>query len=166
MSPASTRALSQILVGRPRSAGVPPRRALPPRRSHRPVREPRSASVTLGEPSSLDRVLPVRTGDFAAEARSRKHLARITQAVWIEGAPHALHRFEVVFAEHLRHVGLLVGADAVLPGNRATGVDAVLQDLRGHGFSALGLTGYRFVVANQRVQVAVAGMKDIANRQP
>ncbi len=68
--------------------------------------------------------------------------------------------------EHLRHVGLLVGAHAVLAGDRAARLDAVVQDLGRDRLGVLGLAGNRGVVADQRVQVAVAGVKDVADAQP
>ena len=50
-----------------------------------------------------------------------------------------LHRLEVVLAEHQRHRARLVGADAVLAGDRAARVDARLEDLLGQLLGALRL---------------------------
>ena len=47
----------------------------------------------------------------------------------VERAAQALERVEVGLVEHLRHVLLLVDADAVLAGDRAAGVQARVEDL-------------------------------------
>ena len=84
----------------------------------------------------------------------------------IEGEAHALHGVKVRGREHLQHVLRLVGADAVLAGDRAARLDAVLQNLSGDLDGALRLAGHALVVANQRMQVAIAGMEHVANPQP
>ena len=84
----------------------------------------------------------------------------------IEGAAHALHQRQVVVGEHPRHVLRLVGADAVLAGDRSAGLDAVGQDLGGHRLGPLRLPRDLLVVADQRVQVAVAGVEHVADAQP
>ena len=56
-------------------------------------------------------------------------------------------------------------ADAVLTGERPTDIEAVRQDLGGDLLGQLGLSGDRLVVADKRVQVAVAGMEHVADLQ-
>ena len=107
----------------------------------------------------------VGTGDLATEARCGKHLAGITEVGWVEGTTHELHRVQIVRAEHLRHVTSLVGTDTMLAGDRSAGVEAVGQDLVSHLLGQLRLTLDTFVVADQRVQIAVAGMEDIPDLQ-
>ena len=65
----------------------------------------------------------------------------------------------------LRHVALLVDADAVLAGDRAAGLDARDDDLAGQLLGALGLALGVAVVADERVQVAVAGVEDVGHAQ-
>ena len=83
----------------------------------------------------------------------------------IEHAAHAPHQRQIGVAEHPRHVLRLVRADAVLAGQRAAGIDAVAEDLGRHRLGPLGLPGHLLVVADQRMQVAVAGMEDVADAQ-
>ena len=75
----------------------------------------------------------IGAGHFAAQPRRGKHLAGIAQA----RADRTPTRTRCISArssarEHRRHVLRLVGADAVLAGQRAAGVDAVGEDLRRH----------------------------------
>ena len=81
----------------------------------------------------------------------------------IDRVAHLLHHVEVVVGEHPRHVVLLVGADAVLAGDRAAGLDAVGEDLARDLLGQRRLPGNPLVVADQRVQVAVAGVEDVAD---
>src|SRR5262249_54599345 len=110
-------------------------------------------------------MLSVRPWHFTAQARGGEDLARIADARWIERATQKLHGIEVGLREHLGHVCLLVHAHSMLAGDGAPGLDAVLQNLSRHGFGVRGLTGNGFVVADQRMQVAVAGVEHVANPQ-
>ena len=81
----------------------------------------------------------------------------------VERAAQPLERVEVGLGEHLRHVLLLVDADAVLAGDRAAGVQAGVEDQPGQLLGLLGLALDRAVVADERVQVAVAGVEDVGD---
>ena len=81
-------------------------------------------------------------------------------------ARSALHHREVVLAEHQRHRARLVGADAVLAGDRAARVDARLEDPARELLGARGLALDAAVVEDERMQVAVAGVEDVADAQP
>ena len=118
-----------------------------------------------GRPASSG-MLAIRARHLAAQPRRRKHLARIADAVRIERAAHAAaSRRDRPAVNISRHVRLLVGADAVLAGDRAAGLDAVRQDLRRDLLGVLRLARDRLVVADERVQVAVARVKDVADAQ-
>src|ERR1043166_2262089 len=123
----------------------------------------RIRSAPLRESGSFDRMLTIGSGHFAAEARSGEDLAGIADAGRIERAAHELHRVEVGLGEHLRHVELLVDANAVFAGNCAAGFDAVHEDLGSYLLCVFGLSGNRRVVADQRMEIAVTGMKHIAD---
>src|SRR3954471_21437300 len=150
------------------SAGRPQRRDPVPRmRSRRPSRSAScSAAATseaLGKACRLQRVLPVRPGHLAAQPRRRHDLARVGEPAGVERAAQLLERGEVGLVEHLRHVALLVHADAVLAGDRAAGLHAREHDLAGELLGALGLA---LGVADERMQIAVAGVEDVADAQP
>src|SRR5262245_21107503 len=129
------------------------------------VREFRWTLEPLGEAGPLNRMLTVGTRNFTAKPRGRENLSGIAEPRGIEGASQTLHRLQIVLAEHSRQVSLFIGSDAVLARDRSPGVDAVLENFRRHGFGVRRLTRDRFIVANQRMEIAVAGMKDVANRQ-
>ncbi len=83
----------------------------------------------------------------------------------VKRAPQPLERLEVGLAEHRRHVRLLVDADAVLAGDRAAGVDARLDDQARQLLGALRLALARGVVADERVEVPVAGVEHVRDPQ-
>src|SRR3954454_11237419 len=150
------------------SAGRPHGRVPAPRmRSRRPARSAScSAAATseaLGNPGCLEGVLAVGPGDLAAQPGRRHHLPGVGQPVGVERAAQLLERGEVGLGEHLRHVALLVDADAVLAGDRTARLDAGEHDLARQLLGALGLA---LAVADQRVEVAVAGVEDVADLQP
>src|SRR3954468_15373288 len=150
------------------SAGRPQRRDPVPRmRSRRPSRSAScSAAATseaLGKACRLQRVLPGRPGHLAAQPRRRHDLARVGEPAGVERAAQLLERGQVGLVEHLRHVALLVDADPVLAGDRPALGQAREHDLAGQLLGALGLA---LAVADERVQVAVAGVEDVADLQP
>src|ERR1700681_1328936 len=114
------------------------------------VRSPGSYSSTrseaLNEASPLERMGAVGARDLAAQPRRGEHLARVRQAARVERGPQPRHRGEIRFAEEQRHRARLVGADAVLAGDRAARVDAGLEDLLRELVRSLGLAGDTMVV--------------------
>src|SRR5712691_7371010 len=122
-------------------------------------------SKTLGKPCLLERVGAVRPRDLAAEARRGKQLARIAEPGRVEGAAETLHRLQVVGVEQQRHRADLVDPDAVLARERAARVDAGLEDRLGELLPAFGLALDAGVVEDERVQVAVAGVEDVADAE-
>src|SRR5262245_43758557 len=71
------------------------------------------SSEPLRQPGTLGWMLPIGAGHFAAQPGSREDLAGVADSRRIESASHELHRVEIRLGEHLRHVALLVHADAV-----------------------------------------------------
>ena len=119
-----------LSVRRERARGAP-RAGCPP--STMQVRSPGSCSRIAQKrsckPGLLERVHPVGPRHLAAQARRREELARVREPERVERLRSRCIDGEVVLAEHQRHRACLVGADAVLAGDRAAGVDADLQDL-------------------------------------
>ena len=97
----------------------------------------------LGDAGELGGMTPIRARDLAAQSRRREDLARVAQARGIERRPDSQHHTEVVGREHRRHVLRLVGADAVLAGERTAGLDAIRQDLRRDLDRSIGLARAR-----------------------
>src|SRR3984893_18182808 len=111
-------------------------------------------------------VAAIGTRNLATQTRGREDLSGVAEVPRIEGRTDALHDVEIIGREHPRHVRRLVGADAMLAGDRPSGIDAVRQDLAGHFRRPIRLTGNALVVVDEGMEVAVAGVKDVANPQP
>ena len=94
----------------------------------------------------------------------RQHLARIGDAVGVEGAPQPGEHLEVALREHLRHRARLVDADAVLARERAARIEAGGEDCLGELARPLALSRSS-VVQHQRMQVAVARVEDVADAE-
>src|SRR5207237_8453641 len=104
-------------------------------------------------------------GALATWPRRREPLAWIGEAARIERGAHALHEREILRRKHRRHVLRFVGADAVLACQRSARLDAVRQDLGGDLRRLVRLARHALVVADQRMQIAIAGVEDVADAQ-
>src|SRR5262245_50507228 len=110
-------------------------------------------------------MLPVGSWHLAAQPWSGEDLPRVAEALWIEGRSDELHDVQVVGREHLGHGLWFVCPNTVLTGNRPSGFDAVGQDFGADGSGLFRLAGHAFVVADERMEVAVARVKDIGDPQ-
>src|SRR5712692_6771058 len=123
-------------------------------------------SEALGKAHLLERVGAVGAGHLAAQPRRRHHLARVGEPGRVERAPQPLHRVEVAGPEQERHRARLVDSDPVLAGDRAARLDARVEDRLGQLLGALGLALVALVVEDERMEVPVAGVEDVADPQP
>src|SRR5215475_4815937 len=106
-----------------------------------------------------------RRNRFSTCARRGEPLLRIKQRVWIEAVPQASHHFQFGIAEKGAHEILLLHSHSVFSGNGSTNANTELEDLSTSVECALGLIGITSIEQNQWVQVPIAGMKDIPNRE-
>ena len=83
----------------------------------------------------------------------------------VEGAFEPLLLVEIGLGKHRRHQIALFDADAMLAGEHAADLDAEPQNIGAELFGALELARLVGVVEDQRMQVAVAGMKHIGDAQ-
>src|SRR3546814_15021439 len=72
---------------------------------------------------------------------------------------------QVGLAEHRAHEIALLDADAMLAGQHAADLDAELQDVGAEVLRLLQLARLVGVVEDERMQVAVAGVKDVGDAQ-
>ena len=107
-----------------------------------------------------------RPESLAARRVRGQQLAGIHQAVGIEDAPQPIHEVQIGLGELQRQALALVGADAVLAGHAAAERDARLQQFLVGLLGARQLVGIAVVVADQRMQVAVAGVEHVGDEQP
>ena len=90
-------------------------------------------------------------------------LAGIEQAFRVEGALHPLLLLQVVLAEHLAHQVALFHADAVLAGQHAADPHAGAQNVGAERLRLLQVARSVGIVEDQRMQIAVAGVKDVGS---
>src|SRR5438477_12561163 len=94
-----------------------------------------------------------------------KDLARVEQAIRIESAFEALLMRQVALVEHCSHEVALFDAYPVLTRQHATDFDAELEDIGAEGLGTLDLAGLVGVIENEWMEIAVAGMEDIRDRE-
>ena len=104
---------------------------------------------------------------FSPHSRVRgKHFGGIRKQQRIERAAHALHRIQVRLGEHFRHHVFLLFAHAVLAGDRSALLDAQFQNPLRQPLGRFFLTGDAAIVHHQRMQIAIARMKNVGHAQP
>src|SRR5664279_3123205 len=109
--------------------------------------------------------MDVHPAKLGATMQGWKYLAGIKQALRVERAFQPLLLVEVDLAEHLRHQVALLDADAMFAGQHAAEFDADPQDIGAEGFGPLHFAGLVGIIKDQRMQIAVAGMKHIGDAQ-
>ena len=105
------------------------------------------------------------TSKFGAPVQCRKDLARIQQAIRIEGAFEALLLLEVILVEHRTHKVTLLNSNAVLARQNAADLDAKLEDFAPELFCLLQFTGVVGIIEDQRMQISIACMKDVGDTE-
>src|SRR5262249_37155376 len=98
-----------------------------------------------------------------ARPRRRQHLVRAATALLVERRPQPQHPVEVLRREQLRPEVQLLHAHAVLARDAAARADALVENLVAGRQHALHLVLVALVEEQDRVDVAVAGMEDVAN---
>src|SRR5580698_4918798 len=107
--------------------------------------------------------MDMHAAEFGATMQRREYFSRIEQALAVEGAFEPLLLIEIDFGEHHRHQIALLDPDAVLAGEYAADFDAEPQYIGAELFGALEFVGLIGIVEDQRVQIAIAGMKYIGD---
>ena len=110
--------------------------------------------------------MDVKTAEFGAAMQLWEDLTRVQQAIRIESAFEALLVRQVALVEHRSHKVALFDADPVLAGKHSTDFDAELEDIGTKGLGTLDLAGLVGVVEDKRMEIAVAGMEDVRDREP
>src|SRR6266446_9284584 len=107
----------------------------------------------------------VHAAELGAAVQGRKYLAGVEQALGVERTFEPLLLVEIDLAEHFAHQVALLDADAMFAGQHAAEFDADPQDVGAEGLRPLDLAGPVGIVQDQRVQVAVAGMKHVGDTE-
>jgi hypothetical protein len=100
---------------------------------------------------------------FAATFVYGKDLARVQQAGGIQGVVHTAHEGEVRVGEEQGHEFALFHANAVLSGETAANLNAVANDCGGSLEGALVLLRVARIVEHDGVEIAITGVKDVAD---
>ena len=100
---------------------------------------------------------------FAAAFAERERFSRVQGAGWIRRVVDAAHEREIGVGEEERHQLVFFHADAVFAGQAAADLHAIADDFGGDFHGALQLRGVARIEENDGVQVAVAGVKDVAD---
>src|SRR5262245_3435035 len=103
---------------------------------------------------------------LAATAPGREDLAGVEQLARVEALLQASHRRQIFGREEQCHIVALLDADTVLAADHSALLDRGLQHRRGRLERPTKLVFVAPVEENQWVQVAVAGVKHICDRQP
>src|SRR5713226_8451646 len=88
---------------------------------------------------------------------------RIEGGIGIEGVVDAAHEIEIGIGEEERHKLGFFHADAVLAGERAADFDAIADDFGGGPEGAFELLFVARIEEHDGVEVAVAGVEDVAD---
>lgn len=107
----------------------------------------------------------METPQFRAAMERWEHFTRIQQPFRIEGALQALLLIEVYGAEHDLHEVALLHADPVLARQHATDGNAELQDVGAKRLGSFKFARLVRIVEDERMQIAVSGMKDVGDPQ-
>src|SRR5579859_5134635 len=110
-------------------------------------------------------IAPLQLFHVGAAARHREELAWIEQLIGVPGFAYLLHDTQVSFTEDERHFFLLLDTDAVFTGDAAAHFGADLEYFVAGLAHALHFAGDLRVEEDQRVQIAIAGMENVAHAQ-
>src|SRR2546426_6262949 len=105
----------------------------------------------------------VDSGPVSAEAWSGKYFSWIEATLWIERATDSVHRLQVGLVEHLRHERSLVGAHAILSRDRSAETQTDAKNLASDVLGKLLLSRHFGVVENERMEIAIARVKDVCD---
>src|SRR5271165_4282336 len=105
--------------------------------------------------------MDMHAAELRAAAELREHFSRVEKALRVEGAFQALLLVEVELGEHGPHEIALLDSNAVLARQHAAHLDAEPQNVGAERFRPVQLSGPVGVVEDQRMQVAVASVKNV-----
>lgn len=101
--------------------------------------------------------------EFGAAMQGRDGLAGIEQPGWIECGLDGMELIQFDAIELDAHLVDLLHADAVLSGDGAANLHAQLQDAATEFLGAFQLARFVAIEQDQRMQIAVAGVKHVRN---
>src|SRR4029453_909159 len=121
---------------------------------------PDGASCPRDDACPLQRMEAVRE---AGAFTGRELLAAVRQLLWIHRQTQAAHAVDGGRVVHLAEKLPLLESDAVLAGDRSAKPDAEADDFCSEHLGAIVRARFAAIVEDQRMEVAVAGMKDVGD---
>src|SRR5438477_7687496 len=106
-----------------------------------------------------------QSGSLAAAPSGWEYLSGVAERLWVKRLLEVRHGFEVVRRELERHAVALFQADAVLARNAAAVRHARAQDVGAGGDRTLQLARTFLVEEDERMKIAVAGVKHVGDPQ-
>src|SRR6185436_5848509 len=137
-------------------------------REHRLLASRTGRNASL-EPRNIGKRQPagmnVQAAELGAAVQLRENFSGIEQAFGVERTFDPLLLIEVDLREHYRHQVALLYADTVFAREHAADFDTQLEDLGAEFLGFLQLARNICVIENERMQIAVPGMKNIGDAQ-
>src|SRR5277367_5806827 len=122
-----------------------------------------SSDAALIDGDRLERDLPARRRNLDARTRHRDNFVGIGALIGIEDPPQLGHHSQILGRKDQRHLRHLLDSNPMLTAQAAAHFDARLQDVATRLDRAIGLVGVTLVVKHNRMDIAVARMKHVAD---
>jgi hypothetical protein len=106
------------------------------------------------------------SGELGRRALEGENLSRVEGPVRIEDLMHGRVQLQFSRGKEQRQIGALFKADTVLAGDDAADGNRSFEHLMRNRLRAAALVGITRIVHDQRMQVAVAGVEDVADLHP
>src|ERR1043166_8612734 len=103
--------------------------------------------------------------DLGAGSTGGKDFAGIQESFRVEDILHLHHHIEIDFTEDQAHEFLLLDTDAMLTAKRTAGSHAHLHDVAAEIENLAHLLRAAAIKKDQGMKIAIAGVKDIRDRQ-
>ena len=103
---------------------------------------------------------------LGAAVQRREDLAGVEPMRRVEGAFDPLLLFQIDFGKHLAHQVAFFDTNPMLAGQHPANLDAQLQNVRTKFLGTFDLTVNGCIIQDERMQIAIPGMKHIGDAQP
>src|SRR5208337_4252069 len=109
--------------------------------------------------------MDMHSAEFGAAAELREHLSGVEKTFGIESAFEALLLIEIALIEHRVHEIALLHADPMFARQDAADLDAETKDVGAKRLGLVELARLVRVIEDQRMEISIAGMKDVRHAQ-
>ena len=110
--------------------------------------------------------MDMETSKLGAAVKMREHFAGVQKMPGIKCAFQPLLLFQVILGELDVHQVAFLDTDTMFTGQHSAHLDTATQNIGTKFFGTLKLTGLICIEQDQRMEIAIAGMKHIGDPQP